>query len=91
MKENLKRQKTAKAELQKMRDKFDLLKDVEDPDDPEGEPTNNAASNAVHTVNVNFNHAVHEFADAARRYFKNVKAEYGRNRCRWWLYCTGRH
>lgn len=66
--------KTAKAELQKMQDKFDLLKDVEDPDDPEGEPTNNAASNAVHTVNVNFNHAVHEFADAARHYFKNAKA-----------------
>lgn len=66
--------KTAKAELQKMQDKFDLLKDVEDPDDPEGEPTNNAVSNAVHTVNVNFNHAVHEFADAARHYFKNAKA-----------------
>ena len=66
--------KTAKAELQKMQDKFDLLKDVEDPDDPEGEPTNNAASNAVHTVNVNFNHAVHEFADAARHHFKNAKA-----------------
>lgn len=66
--------KEAKAELQKMQDKFDLLKDVEDPDNPEGEPTNNADPNAVHTVNINFNHAVHEFADAARHYFKNAKA-----------------
>ena len=66
--------KEAKAELQKMQDKFDLLKDVEDPDDPGTEPTNNAGSNATHMVNVNFNHAVHEFADAARHYFKNAKA-----------------
>ena len=66
--------KVAKTELQKMQDKFDLLKDVEDPDDPEPEPTNNMTSNGVHTVNINFNHAVHEFADAARHYFKNAKA-----------------
>lgn len=66
--------KEAKTELQKMQDKFDLLKDVEDPDDPGTEPTNNADPNAAHMVNVNFNHAVHEFADAARHYFKNAKA-----------------
>ena len=74
--------KTAKEELQKMQDKFDSLKDVLDQEaEPEPiEPTvvqltnQGAEPSGVHPVNINKNHAIHEFADAARHYFKNVKA-----------------
>ena len=66
--------KTVKEELQKMQNKFDLLKDVLD-QEPTADPTNQRADpSGMHLVNINKNHAVHEFADAARHYFKNVKA-----------------
>lgn len=69
--------KDAKEELQKMQDKFDLLKDLSDPivdtngtdqenSEPGTEPQN------FHPVNINKNKAVHEFADAARHYFRNA-------------------
>ena len=57
--------KAAKEELQKMQDKFDLLKDVLD-QEPAAEPI------GLRPVNINKNHAVHDFADAARHLFKNV-------------------
>ena len=73
--------KTAKEELQKMQDKFDLLKDVldqepaADPIEPTAEPINQGTEpSGVHPVNINKNHAIHEFADAARHYFRNAKA-----------------
>lgn len=62
----------AKEELQKLQDKFDLLKDVLD-QEPTAEPTNQGAEpSGMHPVNINKNHAVHDFADAARHLFKNV-------------------
>ena len=72
--------KAAKKELQDLQDKFDLLKDIEDPDpvggddgsgnEPgEGDPTNKGG---LKNVNVNYNKAIHEFADAARHYFKDA-------------------
>ena len=72
--------KAAKKELQDLQDKFDLLKDIEDPDpaggddgsgnEPGGgEPTNKGG---LKNVNVNYNKAIHEFADAARHYFKDA-------------------
>lgn len=78
----------AKEELKKLQNKFDLLKDVlesregsdEEPDDTDpdsgSEPTNpeNANAGGLHLININKNHAVHEFADAARHYFRNAKA-----------------
>ena len=67
--------KAAKEELQKMQDKFDLLKDVldQEPAAEPTEPTNQGAEpSGMHPVNINKNHAVHEFADAARHLFKNV-------------------
>lgn len=71
--------KAAKEELQKLQNKFDLLKDVLDagePKEPTGqepaqEPTN---GENLKPVNLNFNHAVHDFADAARNYFRNASA-----------------
>ena len=69
--------KTAKAELQKLQDRFDLLKDIEDPE-PVQEPGNNGQNPVnngdLRPVNLNFNHAVHDFADAARHYFRNATA-----------------
>ena len=66
--------KTAKEELQKMQNKFDLLKDVLD-QEPAAEPIEPTAEpSGVHPVNINKNHAIHEFADAARHYFRNAKA-----------------
>ena len=66
--------KTAKEELQKMQNKFDLLKDVLD-QEPVAEPIEPTAEpSGVHPVNINKNHAIHEFADAARHYFRNAKA-----------------
>ena len=71
--------KAAKEELQKMQDKFDLLKDVLDqepatePTEPTTEPTNQGVEpTGLRLVNINKNHAVHDFADAARHLFKNV-------------------
>ena len=71
--------KAAKEELQKMQDKFDLLKDVLDqepaaePIEPTTEPANQGAEpTGLRPVNINKNHAVHDFADAARHLFKNV-------------------
>lgn len=71
--------KAEKEKLQQMQDKFDLLKDVEDPDPEGGEGEGSGAgdpvnSGALKNVNVNYNRVVHEFADAARHYFKNAKA-----------------
>lgn len=64
--------KAAKEELQKLQDKFDLLKDVLD-QEPTAEPTNQGAEpSGMHPVNINKNYAVHDFADAARHLFKNV-------------------
>ena len=66
--------KTVKEELQKMQNKFDLLKDVLD-QEPVAEPIEPTAEpSGVHPVNINKNHAIHEFADAARHYFRNAKA-----------------
>lgn len=70
----LKEAKTAKEELQKMQNKFDLLKDVLD-QEPAAELIElTAEPSGVHPVNINKNHAIHEFADAARHYFRNAKA-----------------
>lgn len=69
--------KAEKEKLQQMQDKFDLLKDVEDPDPEGGEGEGSGAgdpvnSGALKNVNVNYNRVVHEFADAARHYFKDA-------------------
>ena len=69
--------KAEKEKLQQMQDKFDLLKDVEDPDPEGGEGEGSGAgdpvnSGALKNVNVNYNRVVHEFADAARPYFKDA-------------------
>lgn len=67
--------RAAKEELKKMQDKFDLLKDVldQEPAEPTTEPTNQGTEpSGMHPVNINKNHAVHDFADAARHLFKNV-------------------
>lgn len=69
--------KAEKEKLQQMQDKFDLLKDVEDPDLEGGEGEGSGAgdpvnSGALKNVNVNYNRVVHEFADAARHYFKDA-------------------
>ena len=69
--------KAEKEKLQQMQDIFDLLKDVEDPDPEGGEGEGSGAgdpvnSGALKNVNVNYNRVVHEFADAARHYFKDA-------------------
>ena len=69
--------KAEKEKLQQMQDKFDLLKDVEDPDPEGGEGEGSGAgdpvnSGALKNVNVNYNRVVHEFADVARHYFKDA-------------------
>lgn len=69
--------KAEKEKLQQMQDKFDLLKDVEDPDPEGGEGEGSGAGDPVNSgtlnnVNVNYNRVVHEFADAARHYFKDA-------------------
>ena len=61
---------TAKQELQALQAKFDLLKDIEDPD---GDGTTDEPSNAE-PVN---NDAIHEFAQAARQRFQNINREGG--------------
>lgn len=71
--------KTAKEKLKTMQDEFDILKDVMDPESPElngGDPELDDPEDkgGIHLVNINKNKAVHEFADAARHYFKNAKA-----------------
>ncbi len=74
--------KTAKEKLKTMQDEFDVLKDIMDPENPElngGDPEPDDLENpedkgGIHLVNINKNKAVHEFADAARHYFKNAKA-----------------
>ena len=69
--------KAEKEKLQQKQDKFDRLKDVEDPDPEGGEGEGSGAgdpvnSGALKNVNVNYNRVVHEFADAARHYFKDA-------------------
>lgn len=71
--------KTAKEKLKTMQDEFDVLKDIMDPENPElnggdPEPDDPEDKGGIHLVNINKNKAVHEFADAARHYFKNAKA-----------------
>lgn len=74
--------KTAKEKLKTMQDEFDVLKDIMDPENPElnggdpepDDPENPEDKGGIHLVNINKNKAVHEFADAARHYFKNAKA-----------------
>lgn len=74
--------KTAKEKLKTMQDEFDVLKDIMDPENPElnggdpepYDPENPEDKGGIHLVNINKNKAVHEFADAARHYFKNAKA-----------------
>lgn len=73
--------KEAKKKLQEMQDKFDILKDVEDAEPVVTEEVVKEAENEVNkdmsnlkSVNINKNHAVHEFADAARHCFKNAAA-----------------
>lgn len=68
--------KKAKEELKTMQDKFDLLKDMEEPENfnPKNSDPEAGASSGVKPVNVNYNHAVHDFAEAARHCFRNAKA-----------------
>ena len=61
--------KVAKDELQKLQNKFDLIKDIEDP-----EPVNNAVpAGAVPAEPAQ--DSVHAFAEAARHHFKNTMTE----------------
>lgn len=77
---NIEEAKAAKEELQKMQNKFDLLKDVldQEPEENPAAPAETGLSDrekvpsGMHPVNINKNHAVHDFADAARHLFKNV-------------------
>lgn len=71
--------KTAKEKLKAMQDEFDILKDIMDPENPklngrDPEPNDPEDKGGIHLVNINKNKAVHEFADAARHYFENAKA-----------------
>lgn len=71
--------KTAKEKLKAMQDEFDILKDIMDPENPklngrDPEPNDTEDKGGIHLVNINKNKAVHEFADAARHYFENAKA-----------------
>lgn len=68
--------KKAKEELKTMQDKFDLLKDMEEPEkfNPENSEPEAGASGGVKSVSVNYNHAVHDFAEAARYLFKNASS-----------------
>ena len=59
----------AKEELQALQAKFDLLKDIED---PEGDGTIPESENRVP---VPANDAIHEFAEAARHHFMNINKE----------------
>lgn len=61
--------KTAKEELKTLQDKFELLKDIED---PEGDGTIPPAQN---TAPVNPKDSTKEFANAARTGFKNTMTE----------------
>ncbi len=61
--------KAAKEELKTLQDKFDLLKDIED---PEGDGTIPPAQN---TAPVNPKDSTKEFANAARTGFKNTMTE----------------
>lgn len=68
--------KKAKEELKTMQDKFDLLKDMLEPENfnPENSNPETGVSGGVKPVNVNYNHAVHDFAEAARYLFKNASS-----------------
>lgn len=68
--------KKAKEELKTMQDKFDLLKDMLEPENfnPENSNPETGVSGGVTPVNVNYNHAVHDFAEAARYLFKNASS-----------------
>ena len=68
--------KKAKEELKTMQDKFDLLKDMEEPKNfnPKNSEPEDGASGGVKSVNVNYNHEVHDFAEAARYLFKNASS-----------------
>lgn len=68
--------KKAKEELKTMQDKFDLLKDMLEPENfnPGNSNPGAGASGGVKPANVNYNHAVHDFAEAARHYFKNASS-----------------
>lgn len=68
--------KKAKEELKTMQDKFDLLKDMEEPGNfnPKNSEPEDGASGGVKSVGVNYNHAVHDFAEAARYLFKNASS-----------------
>lgn len=68
--EKLEEAKAAKAELQKMQDKLDLLEEME--------PDNTIIDNStkeVPTVEDKRRDAIHEFAEAARNRFKNTMTE----------------
>lgn len=68
--------KKAKEELKTMQDKFDLLKDMLEPENfnPGNSNPKTGVSGGVKPVNVNYNHAVHDFAEAARYLFKNASS-----------------
>lgn len=68
--------KKAKEELKTMQDKFDLLKDMLEPENfnPGNSNPGTGVSGGVKPVNVNYNHAVHDFAEAARYLFKNASS-----------------
>lgn len=69
--------KVAKEELKKMQNQFDMLQDLYDRvEDPEGELQEEGErmmpNGKLRPVNVNYNHAVHDFAEAARHCFRNA-------------------
>lgn len=61
--------KVAKDELQKLQNKFDLIKDIEDP-----EPVNNVVPTGAVPAEP-AQDSVHAFAEAARHHFKNTMTE----------------
>ena len=68
--EKLEEAKAAKAELQKMQDKLDILEEME----PDNTTIDNSTKE-VPTVEDKRRDAIHEFAEAARNRFKNTMTE----------------